>query len=155
MLDLGAAPGGWTQVAAKIAGKSGTVIGLDVLKMDTIAGATVITGDCRDAAVVAQITSVLGDQPLDLVLSDMAPNISGIALQDEAAAEELAQIALEFCQTLLKPGGALVIKLFQFADTDAIVADIKRAFSSVSRRKPDASRARSREFYVVAKGFEL
>lgn len=155
VLDLGAAPGGWTQVAAAIAGSQGTVVALDVLKMDPVAGATLITGDCREASVREQVDVALGGQPLDLVMSDMAPNISGIAVQDEAAMEELALIAFDVADAHLREGGSMLIKLFQFAGTDALMAEIKQRFRQVARRKPDASRARSREFYVVAKRFGL
>ncbi len=151
VLDLGAAPGGWTQVAAAIAAARGTVVAVDVLKMEPVEGAIVLEGDCRDASMMEKVASAFQNQPIDLVMSDMAPNITGIAIRDEAAATELALMAIDFGTAFLRPGGAFIIKLFQFAETDAVVDEIRRHFADVSRRKPDASRARSREFYVVAK----
>ncbi|MCP5201638.1 MAG: RlmE family RNA methyltransferase [Gammaproteobacteria bacterium] len=155
VLDLGAAPGGWTQVAAEKVGARGTVVALDVLKMDAVPGATVIQGDCREEAVRLRVREALGGEQVDLVMSDMAPNITGIAIRDEAAAEELAAMCLEFAREFLRPGGALLIKLFEYAGTEHFVRELRRAFDEVSRRKPDASRARSREFYVVARGFVI
>jgi 23S rRNA (uridine2552-2'-O)-methyltransferase len=155
VLDLGAAPGGWTQVAVERIGPRGTVVALDVLKMDAVPGATVIQGDCREEAVRALVRETLGNERVDLVLSDMAPNITGIAIRDEAAAEELAAMCMEFAREFLRPGGSLLIKLFGYAGTEHFVGELRGAFDEVSRRKPDASRARSREFYVVARGFVI
>ena len=154
VLDLGAAPGGWTQVAVERVGRSGTVVAVDVLKMEATAGATVITGDCRDAGVQSQVAEALPDGRADLVMCDMAPNISGIAARDEAAQRDLIDLCLEVAERYLEPGGAVLIKLFEFADTADVIAELERRFAEVVRRKPDASRAKSREFYVVAKGFE-
>lgn len=155
VLDLGASPGGWTQVACEAVGPRGTVVALDVLKMPPIVGAIFIEGDCRDPNIHTALDTALGGQPVDLVMSDMAPNISGIALKDGAALEDLLEMCLELADRHLRPGGALVVKLFEFAGTDDLVRAIKRKFATVARRKPAASRSESREFYVVAKGFGI
>ena len=155
VIDLGAAPGGWTQVATQLVGRNGRVVALDILKVGAVPGATIIQGDCLDAAVREQVRDVLAGASVDLVMSDMAPNITGIGARDEAAAAELARIALTFAQGFLHPGGAMLIKLFQFAETDAVIDEISRVFGKIVRRKPLASRAQSREFYVVAKQFGL
>ncbi len=155
VIDLGAAPGGWTQAAVELVGPRGTVVALDVLKMEPVAGATLICGDCREPEVQQQVAEALGGAKVDLVMSDMAPNISGNAIRDEAAASELAGTAFDFAQSFLNPGGALLVKLFRYGETDAFVEQLRGRFDSVQRRKPDASRARSREFYVVARGFVI
>ena len=154
VLDLGASPGGWTQVAVEMAGPRGKIIALDILAMEPVAGATFILGDCRDPAVRAQVVAAVGGK-VDLVMSDMAPNITGLTDVDEAGMLELAEITLEFAAELLRPGGGLLIKLFQFADTDLFVKRMKSRFAQISRRKPEASRAQSREFYVVAKQYGI
>ena len=155
VLDLGASPGGWTQVAVALAGPRGKVLAMDILAMEPIPGAHFIHGDCRDAAIRQQVTAQLGDGKIDLVMSDMAPNISGLKDVDEAGMVELAEITLDLADELLRPGGSLLIKLFQFVDTESVVKRIKSSFADVLRRKPDASRAQSREFYVVAKQYGL
>ncbi len=154
VLDLGASPGGWSQVAVEMAGPRGKIIALDIIEMEPIAGATFIHGDCRDATVRAQVVAAVGGK-VDLVMSDMAPNISGLKDVDEAGMVELAEITLELVAELLRPGGGLLIKLFQFADTERVVKRMKSSFAQVSRRKPEASRAQSREFYVVAKQYGI
>lgn len=154
VLDLGAAPGGWTQVAVALAGARGKIVALDILAMEPISGATFIHGDCREPAVQAQVIAAVGGK-LDLVMSDMAPNITGLKDVDEAGMVELAGITLDLADELLRPGGGLLIKLFQFADTELLVKRIKASFGHVSRRKPEASRAESREFYVVAKQYGI
>ena len=154
VLDLGASPGGWTQVAVELAGPRGKIIALDILAMEAIAGATFIHGDCRDPMVRTQVVEAVGGK-VDLVMSDMAPNITGLKDVDEAGMVELAEITLALVAELLRPGGGLLIKLFQFADTELVVKRIKDSFAQVSRRKPEASRAQSREFYVVAKHYGI
>ncbi len=154
VLDLGAAPGGWTQIAVELAGPRGKVVALDILDMEAIAGAIFIHGDCRDPAVRARVIEAIGGK-LDLVMSDMAPNITGLKDVDEAGMVELAEITLDLADELLRPGGGLLIKLFQFADTELVVKRIKSSFAYVSRRKPEASRPESREFYVVAKQYGI
>ena len=150
VVDLGAAPGGWTQVVRESLGDSGRVIALDVLPMQGIAGVDVLQGDFRDAALLARLEALLGGARLDLVLSDMAPNMSGVVLADQARAMELAELALAFAQRWLKPGGAFLVKLFQGAGFDDFVRDLRQGFERVSMRKPKASRARSREVYALA-----
>ena len=154
VLDLGAAPGGWTQVAMELAGPRGKIVALDILAMEPIPGAIFIHGNCREPGVQAQVIAAVGGK-LDLVMSDMAPNITGLKDVDEAGMVELTQITLDLADELLRPGGGLLIKLFQFADTELLVKRIKASFGYVSRRKPEASRAESREFYVVAKQYGI
>ena len=150
VVDLGAAPGGWTQVVRESLGDSGRVIALDVLPMQGVAGVDVLQGDFRDAALLARLEALLGGTRLDLVLSDMAPNMSGVVLVDQARAMELAELALAFARQWLKPGGAFLVKLFQGVGFDDFVRDLRQGFERVSMRKPKASRARSREVYALA-----
>ena len=150
VVDLGAAPGGWTQVVRESLGDSGRVIALDVLPMQGVAGVDVLQGDFRDAALLARLEALLGGARLDLVLSDMAPNMSGVVLADQARAMELAELALAFARQWLKPGGAFLVKLFQGVGFDDFVRDLRQGFERVSMRKPKASRARSREVYALA-----
>ncbi len=150
VVDLGAAPGGWTQVVRESLGDSGRVIALDVLPMRGVAGVDVLQGDFRDAALLARLEALLGGARLDLVLSDMAPNMSGVVLADQARAMELAELALAFARQWLKPGGAFLVKLFQGVGFDDFVRDLRQGFERVSMRKPKASRARSREVYALA-----
>jgi len=155
VLDLGASPGGWTQVAVAAVGPKGKVVGVDLLPMEPVAGAYFIEGDCRDEDTLHKIRSQFGDRPADLVISDIAPNITGIRDVDEANFLDLAEIVRDLSTQLLEPGGAMVIKLFQFPGTDAYIGDLKKSFSSITRRKPESSRRESREIYVVAKGFGI
>ena len=150
VVDLGAAPGGWTQVVREALGDRGRVIALDVLPMQGIAGVDVLQGDFRDATVLARLEALLAGSPVDLVLSDMAPNMSGVALVDQARAMELAELALEFSRRWLRPGGSLLVKLFKGVGFDDFVRNLRRDFERVSMRKPKASRARSREVYALA-----
>ena len=150
VVDLGAAPGGWTQVVRESLGDSGRVIALDVLPMRGVAGVDVLQGDFRDAALLARLEALLGGARLDLVLSDMAPNMSGVVLVDQARAMELAELALAFARRWLKPGGAFLVKLFHGVGFDDFVRDLRQGFERVSMRKPKASRARSREVYALA-----
>jgi len=151
VVDLGAAPGGWSQVAAQRIAPGGRVIALDVLDMPALPGVTVIHGDFRDAEAVAELARALAGRQADLVLSDMAPNLSGIAATDQARALELAQLALDFAENHLKPQGNFLVKLFQGAGFDEFVKALRRQFRTVAVRKPEASRSRSREVFVVAK----
>ncbi len=150
VVDLGAAPGGWTQVVRESLGDNGRVIALDVLPMQGVAGVDVLQGDFRDAALLARLEALLDGARLDLVLSDMAPNMSGVVLVDQARAMELAELALAFARQWLKPGGAFLVKLFQGVGFDDFVRDLRQGFERVSMRKPKASRARSREVYALA-----
>ncbi|HSC94623.1 MAG TPA: RlmE family RNA methyltransferase [Burkholderiales bacterium] len=151
VVDLGAAPGGWAQVAAQRIAPAGRVIALDVLDMPALPGVSFIRGDFRDAEAVAALERALAGRKADLVLSDMAPNLSGIAATDQARALELAQLALDFAVNHLKPRGNFLVKVFQGAGFDEFVKLLRRQFRTVAVRKPEASRSRSREVYVLAK----
>ncbi len=150
VVDLGAAPGAWSQYAAKIVGPRGRVIALDLLPMDTLGDVEFIQGDFREEETLAALEAALGDSSVGLVLSDMAPNISGVSSVDQPRAIYLAELALEFARSRLRPGGGVVIKVFQGEGSDALVAEARRMFETVRQRKPKASRDRSREFYLVA-----
>lgn len=154
VVDLGAAPGGWSQVAAAAVGEKGRVVASDILPMDAIRGVEFIQGDFREEAVLAQILAAIGDGQADLVLSDMSPNLSGVAPADQAASIYLLELALDLAGRVLKPGGDLVGKLFQGVGSDEYLKQLRQAFTKVSIRKPDSSRARSREVYFVARGFK-
>ena len=155
VVDLGAAPGGWSQIAARLVGPKGRVVALDLLPIDPIDGVEIITGDFREDAVLARLTDLLQAQPLDLVLSDMAPNVSGMKVVDQPRSIYLNELALEFACSTLKPGGALAVKTFHGEGFDALVATVRRHFDRVHSRKPKASRPQSRETYLVAKGFRV
>ncbi len=150
--DLGAAPGGWSQIAARLVGDKGHLVALDLLPMDPLPGVTFIQGDFREEAVLAQLRYALGGEPLDLVLSDMAPNMSGTAA-DQPRLMYLCELALDFALQQLKPGGALVIKVFQGEGFDDFLKTLRRHFRQVASRKPKSSRRESRELYLVARGF--
>jgi 23S rRNA (uridine2552-2'-O)-methyltransferase len=150
VVDLGAAPGAWSQYAAQLVGARGRVIALDLLPMDALAGVEFLQGDFREQETLEALENALGHQAPGLVLCDMAPNISGMASVDQPRAMYLAELALEFARTRLAPGGALVTKVFQGEGSDALIAAARRDFSTVRLRKPKASRARSRECYLVA-----
>ncbi len=152
VVDLGAAPGGWSQVAGRVVGPTGRVIAVDLLEMTSLAGVTFIQGDFGEDAVLAEVEKILGGGGVDLVLSDMAPNISGVAGVDQARSVGLAELALEFAVNHLKPQGNFLVKVFQGSGFDALVADIRRKFVQVMIRKPEASRSRSHEVSVVAQG---
>ncbi|GAA0851434.1 23S rRNA (uridine(2552)-2'-O)-methyltransferase RlmE [Marinobacter szutsaonensis] len=153
-MDLGSAPGGWSQVLATRVGAKGRVIASDILPMDAIAGVDFIQGDFTEDEVFDDIMATLDNAPVDLVVSDMAPNISGINVADQAASMYLVELALDMARQVLKPGGCFVAKVFQGVGYDEYLKDVRSSFSKVLIRKPDASRARSREVYVVAKGFK-
>jgi 23S rRNA (uridine2552-2'-O)-methyltransferase len=150
VVDLGAAPGGWLQVARSLVGRNGLVVGLDLLEIDPLAGVELIQGDFRDPLVLQQLDMVLDNRPVDLVLSDMAPNISGVAAVDQPRAMYLCELALDFCRHSLVEGGGLVTKVFQGEGFDEFYREVKSSFRRVVTRKPKASRAKSREVYVVA-----
>ena len=154
VVDLGAAPGGWSQVVVDLVGDRGAVYALDILPMDGIAGVQFIQGDFTEEAVYEQFLALIGNRPLDLVISDMAPNLSGVKAVDQPRSMYLVELALELSGRVLKPGGSFVAKVFQGEGFDAFVREIRPLFGSVSMRKPDASRAHSREVYLVAKGFK-
>lgn len=152
VVDLGCAPGGWSQVAAERVGPGGAVVGVDLSETDSLPGATLIQGDFRDAAIVAAIRTVLGGRA-NLVLSDMAAAATGHAPTDHLRVVALAEDAFALAQTLLRPGGAFVAKVFQGGAEGALLAALKKSFTEVRHAKPAASRAESAETYVVAKGF--
>ena len=154
VVDLGATPGGWSQVAAAAVGSSGRVVAVDLLEMSPVAGVNFIHGDFCDDVVLAEVERMLGGQGADLVLSDMAPNLSGVAGTDQARSIGLAELALDFAVKHLKPRGNFLVKVFQGSGFEALVAEIRRHFVQVAIRKPDASRSRSNEVYVVARGLK-
>lgn len=153
VIDLGAAPGGWTQVAMDLVGEHGRVIASDILPMDAIPGVSFIQGDFTEQQVFDRLLEEI-DGKVDLVISDMAPNMSGNASVDIPNAMYLVELALDMSRQILKPGGSFVAKVFQGEGFDAILADMRQMFSKVQSRKPDASRARSREVYLVGIGYK-
>ncbi|WP_135466610.1 RlmE family RNA methyltransferase [Crenalkalicoccus roseus] len=152
VVDLGAAPGGWTQVAVRKAGPKGRVVALDLLPMDPLPGATVLQGDFQEPEAEAAVLAAL-DGPADLVLSDMAPNTTGHAATDHLRIMALAELALDFALKVLAPGGAFVAKVFQGGSERSLLEALKRNFAAVRHAKPPASRKDSAELYVVATGF--
>lgn len=151
IVDLGAAPGGWSQYAAKIQAGRGTLVALDILSMDPLAGVDIIQGDFTEEPVLAELQARLKGHAADLVLSDMAPNISGEEAIDQPRAVYLAELALAFALPVLAPQGAFLVKVFQGAGFAAYLQELRRRFRSVATRKPGASRPRSRELYLLAK----
>jgi len=151
VVDLGATPGGWSQIAAQKIGERGRVIALDLVEMVGLPGVTFIQGDFTEAATLATLLDTLAGQRIDLVISDMAPNISGIVLADQARGFYLAELALDFAVNHLKPGGGFVVKVFQGGDFDAYLKNLRARFKQVSIRKPEASRSKSSEVYLVGK----
>ncbi|MBK6637813.1 MAG: RlmE family RNA methyltransferase [Rhodocyclaceae bacterium] len=152
VVDLGSAPGSWCQVLSKRLGGKGKIIALDLLPMDPVYCVDFVQGDFRDDAVFAQLESILGGKKADLVLSDMAPNMSGIALSDQARIMHLAELTLDFCARHLKPGGDMLVKVFQGTGFMELRKAVMAAFSEVSVKKPAASRGRSPETYLLARG---
>jgi len=152
VVDLGAAPGGWTQVAANRVGPKGRVIAVDLLDMAPVPGATFIQADFAGAAGLAQVEAALAGARADVVLSDMAPNLSGIAISDQARSIALAELARDFALAHLKPGGALLVKVFQGAGSEEFLRSLRAAFAKVVVRKPEASRGESAEVYLLARG---
>ena len=155
VVDLGAAPGGWSQVAAMRLGDHGKLIALDILPMDALADVTFILGDFREEAVYEALLAAINGMPVDLVMSDMAPNTSGIKAVDQPRAMYLAELALELAQKTLKPGGDFLVKVFQGEGFDAYLGELKKSFNKVLVRKPQASRSRSREVYLLARDYNM
>jgi 23S rRNA (uridine2552-2'-O)-methyltransferase len=151
VVDLGSTPGGWSQVAAKKLGGNGRIIALDVLEMQPLHHVTFIQGDFREQAVLDELVKTLDGRPVDLVISDMAPNISGIGIADQARAMHLAELALEFAVEHLKPGGNFLVKVFQGEGFEAFLKQMRGAFAQTLTRKPQASRGRSSEIYLLGK----
>ncbi len=154
VVDLGAAPGGWSQFVAEKIGKSGRIIALDILPVEAIPGVHIIEGDFQEEAVLQQLLAALDGRPVDLVLSDMAPNMSGTRIVDQPRAMYLAELALDMARQVLRPGGAFVVKLFMGAGFDEYQKEARKSFAGLANRKPKASRDRSREVYLVGKGFK-
>ena len=150
VVDLGAAPGGWSQVAAELVGAKGAVIAIDLLEMDPIPGVTFIQADFRDDAGLHALEAALDGRAVDLVISDMAPNVSGMAAVDQPRAMHLVELALDFCTQHLRPGGGFICKVFHGEGFDAWMREVKQRFGRAATRKPKASRAKSREVYLVA-----
>jgi len=154
VVDLGAAPGGWSQIAIEKVGDNGVVIASDILEMEPIADVTFIQGDFTEDAVYDQIMASIGDRPVDLVISDMAPNMSGMSAIDQPRAMHLVELALDLAERTLKKDGVFLAKVFQGEGFDQYLKQIRENFKTVITRKPEASRARSREVYLLAKGFK-
>lgn len=152
IVDLGATPGGWSQVAAAKVGTAGKVLALDLLPLDPLAGVTFIQGDFREESVLRQLEAELGGRPVGLVISDMAPNISGIVSADQARAMHLAELAMDFALEHLTPEGSFLVKVFQGAGFEEYLKNMRQSFSKVVSRKPKASRDRSSEVYLLASG---
>ena len=152
VVDLGAAPGGWSQFVRQAMGNSGRVVAMDILDMPPLAGVDFLHGDFRENSVLSQLEAMLDGAPVDLVLSDMAPNKSGVDAVDQPRMMHLAELAMEFADTHLKPGGAFLIKLFQGAGSDDYIRELRRRYDKVAIRKPDASRKRSPEVYALGQG---
>ena len=155
VVDLGAAPGAWSQYAARKTGGRGHVIGLDLLPMDPLPGVTGLVADFTEDEGLDALTAALEGAPVDLVLSDMAPNISGMSAVDQPRAMYLVELAVAFAREHLRPGGDFVAKVFQGEGFDAFVKDRRGSFAAVRLRKPAASRDRSREVYVVARNYRV
>jgi 23S rRNA (uridine2552-2'-O)-methyltransferase len=153
VVDLGAAPGGWSQVAVKLAGDDGKVIACDILPMDPIVGVDFLQGDFREEKVLDALLTRVGDAKVDVVLSDMAPNMSGVNAVDQPRAMYLVELALDMARQVLAPGGGFVAKVFHGEGFDELFREVRGSFDKVLTRKPKASRPRSREVYLVAKGF--
>ena len=153
VVDLGSAPGGWSQVAAELVGHRGRVIASDILAMDNLAGVEFIQGDFTEDAVFEQILAAIGDASVDVVVSDMAPNMSGMTAVDQPRAMYLVELALDMARRVLAPGGSFVAKVFHGEGFDELIRDCRESFGKVLTRKPQASRPRSREVYLVARDF--
>ena len=153
VIDLGAAPGGWSQVTSRLIGGQGTLIASDILEMDSIPDVTFIQGDFTEDAVLAQILEAVGKNEVDLVISDMAPNMSGLASVDMPRSMFLCELALDLATRVLKPGGDFLIKVFQGEGVDEYHKSVRKQFEKVTTRKPKSSRDRSREQYLLGRGF--
>jgi 23S rRNA (uridine2552-2'-O)-methyltransferase len=155
VVDLGASPGGWSQLAKRLVGANGRVYALDVLGMDPIAGVRFIQGDFREPEPLEALRNALAGERVDLVISDMAPNVTGISSVDQPRAMYLCELALDFARQVLRPGGGLLVKVFQGQGFDQYLQELRRSFGRVVSRKPKASRPKSREIYLVAGNFKI
>lgn len=154
VIDLGAAPGSWSQVAARIVGDKGRVIASDILSMDSLADVEFILGDFAESEVFDKLFESIGENRVDLVISDMAPNMSGLREVDQPRAMYLVELALDLAQQVLSPGGTFLTKVFHGEGFDQLLAEMRNKFNKVQTRKPYASRPRSREVYQLARGFK-
>jgi 23S rRNA (uridine2552-2'-O)-methyltransferase len=154
-VDLGASPGGWSQLAARLVGPTGRVVAVDLSSMDPIPGVEFLHGDFTDPRVLEALEATVGPHGADVVMCDMAPNISGSRAVDQSRSMALAEEALLFATEVLRPGGDFLVKLFQGSGLDEFVADVRARFDKVKRLKPKASRAASREIYLLARGFSM
>ena len=154
VIDLGAAPGGWSQFARQLLGKKNRLVALDILPMDPLEGVDFLQGDFREEAVLNQLYAILDGAPVHLVMSDMAPNMSGNKSVDQARAIYLGELALDTARTVLTKDGAFLVKLFQGEGFESFHQEVQKLFSKVVIRKPKASRPRSNEVYILAKGFK-
>jgi 23S rRNA (uridine2552-2'-O)-methyltransferase len=155
VVDLGAAPGGWSQIAQQIVDEEGMVFALDILPMDPIHGVHIIEGDFRESGPYDELLNILDGRPVDLVISDMAPNISGVAAVDLPRSMYLCELALEFARQRLKPGGDFLVKVFQGEGFDDYFRQMRESFGKVITRKPQASRSKSREVYLLGRDFKV
>ena len=155
VVDLGAAPGGWSQMARRIVGDGGRVVALDILPMDPLPGVEFIQGDFREDTVLQALRDLLGDAAVDLVISDMAPNVSGVSAVDQPRSIYLCELALEFAREVLRPGGSLLVKVFQGEGFDPYYRMLRSSFGKVVTRKPRASRPKSREVYLLAGNYKV
>lgn len=153
VVDLGAAPGGWSQYATQYLGKKGRIVASDILPIDPLPFVEFVQGDFREEAVLEAIFGLLANEKADLVISDMAPNMSGVDAVDQPRSIHLCELALDMARQVLKPGGVFLVKLFQGEGSEAFMQDVRNSFKTVKIRKPSASRPRSREVYVLAQGF--
>ncbi|MEE2730945.1 MAG: 23S rRNA (uridine(2552)-2'-O)-methyltransferase RlmE [Pseudomonadota bacterium] len=153
VLDLGAAPGGWSQMAAQLVGDHGLVIASDILEMDPVPGVRFLQGDFREQTVYQQLLEIIGNRPIDLVICDMAPNMSGMNAVDQPRAMYLAELALDMVQQVLKKNGDFLVKVFQGEGLPEYRKNLQQNFGKLITRKPEASRPRSKEVYLLGKGF--
>ncbi len=154
IVDLGLAPGGWSQLAVDWVGRQGRVVGMDLLPIEPLEGVEFIQGDFTEDEPLQQLEQLLDGSRIDLVLSDMAPNISGMDAIDQPRAMYLVELALDFCRQWLKPGGTMIVKVFQGEGFDSYLRDVRQNFNRVNIVKPKSSRPRSREVYLVASQFK-
>lgn len=152
VVDLGAAPGGWSQYVLGLVGGKGQLVAMDILPMEPLPGVAFLQGDFREDAILDQLFNLLNGREIDLVLSDIAPNITGMDAVDQPRAMYLAELAVDFADRVVRPGGDLLVKLFQGEGFDMLVSDLRTRYDKVVMRKPKASRARSREVYALARG---
>lgn len=154
VVDLGSAPGGWSQVLSDVLGDRGRIVASDILPMDPVADVAFVQGDFTEDAVLEEILTAIGSDQVDLVVSDMAPNMSGNSSSDQPRAMYLCELALDLGRQVLKPGGNFLIKVFQGEGFDSYLKELRSSFQKVTTRKPQSSRARSREVYLLARGFK-